>query len=375
MKKILKTIFTVLVMALMCIVGAIGGAFLGTTLFSGNYRWFETLAAVLCFVIGFYFSIIVHEGGHLVFGLLSGYGFSSFRIGPFMWIKQGGSIRLKRLSIAGTGGQCLMTPPDKNDIPVILYNLGGVFANLILTGILLLGSFLLSSMSLVSLVLFLNAIISFVIALTNGLPLDIGGISNDGMNALHLSASNDARLAFKNQLLMSAAQASGLSLSEMPSEWFSLPEGADMQNVHCASVAVFSVNRVLESGDYLLAEREIDSLLKSNYNVIGLHRSLLKCDLIFLRLVNNGRNAEISSLLTVEQQKFIRSMKSLPSILRTEYAIAIIRDNDAEKGEKIKNNLAKIAKKYPYPTDIKTEMVLIDAVDKMQIAEQKSGQS
>ena len=34
--------------------------------------------------------IVVHEGGHLVFGLLSGYRFSSFRVASFMWIKQEG---------------------------------------------------------------------------------------------------------------------------------------------------------------------------------------------------------------------------------------------------------------------------------------------
>ncbi|MBQ3106858.1 MAG: hypothetical protein IJC51_05275, partial [Eggerthellaceae bacterium] len=30
---------------------------------------------------------IIHEAGHLVFGLVSGYRFSSFRIGSFMWMK------------------------------------------------------------------------------------------------------------------------------------------------------------------------------------------------------------------------------------------------------------------------------------------------
>ena len=30
-----------------------------------------------------YLQIILHEGGHLIFGLLSGYGFSSFRVHIF----------------------------------------------------------------------------------------------------------------------------------------------------------------------------------------------------------------------------------------------------------------------------------------------------
>ena len=49
--------------------------------------------------------IVIHEAGHLIFGLLSGYQFCSFRILILMWIRSEGRIRLKRLSIAGTGGQ------------------------------------------------------------------------------------------------------------------------------------------------------------------------------------------------------------------------------------------------------------------------------
>lgn len=52
--------------------------------------------------------MVIHEAGHLVFGLASGYRFSSFRIMNFMWLKENGKIRHRRFSLAGTGGQCLM---------------------------------------------------------------------------------------------------------------------------------------------------------------------------------------------------------------------------------------------------------------------------
>ena len=39
---------------------------------------------------------------------------------------------MKRFGIAGTGGQCLMLPPDKplEEIPVALYHWGGVIVNM-----------------------------------------------------------------------------------------------------------------------------------------------------------------------------------------------------------------------------------------------------
>ena len=108
-----------------------------------SMRMPDDLPYVLILLIYMYAAIfvhvIIHEAGHLVFGLLSGYSFTSFRIFSFMWIKENGKLRLKRLSLAGTAGQCLMTPPELVDgkMPVVLYNLGGSIMNLLTGGIFL----------------------------------------------------------------------------------------------------------------------------------------------------------------------------------------------------------------------------------------------
>ena len=80
-----------------------------------------------------YLQLIIHELGHLIFGLLSGYKFSSFRIGNIILLKHRKKLKFKKLKIAGTAGQCLMSPPEIKDgkVPVFLYNLGGALLNLI----------------------------------------------------------------------------------------------------------------------------------------------------------------------------------------------------------------------------------------------------
>lgn len=73
-----------------------------------------TLCAILFLSIissGF-LHIILHEAGHLVGGLLQGYKFVSFRILSFTLVRHEGKLRWKRFSIAGTGGQCLLLPPN-----------------------------------------------------------------------------------------------------------------------------------------------------------------------------------------------------------------------------------------------------------------------
>lgn len=357
MKKVLKKIGTALAFAALFLVGAGGGLFLSLSLLSGFFNPFEVILGLLGILVSLYVSIIAHEAGHLLFGLASGYSFSSFRIGSLMWIKQDGKIKLRRLSIAGTGGQCLMTPPEAKNgkIPVVLYNLGGVIANIILAAIFAILCYLSLKVILLALIFLFSAIVSFVIALTNGLPLDVGGIPNDGMNVVHLLRDKTAAIAFRNQLLMNAAQARGVGLSDMPDEWFTLPENANMQNVHCASIAVFAASCNMEKMDFSTSKKEINSLVSSDCNMAQIHRNLLKCDLIYCRLMTDGDRAEISSLLTIEQQKFMKSMKSFPSVLRTEYAVAVIRDKNAETAEKIKQNFEKAAKNYPYPQDIEQE--------------------
>ncbi len=365
MKKVLKKILALLGYLLLLLASAGCGFFVTITLFSGFFPAHQVILAVLAVLLLYYLSIIIHECGHLVFGLASGYKFSSFRIGSLMWIKQEGKIKLRRLKIAGTLGQCLMAPPKvkKGKIPVVLYNLGGVIANIIFTAVLALLYFLTLRYVVVALVFLLGAMLSFIIALANGIPLNAGGVPNDGMNALSLRGNRTAAVAFTNQLLMNAQQAKGVSISEMPEEWFTLPDDADMQNVHCASIAVFATSRTMEKMDFEKAESEINSLLQSGANIIGLHRSLLTCDLVYCRLVLDGKGAEISSLLTIEQQKFMKSMSKFPSVLRTRYAIAVIRDKNAETAEKIKQKFEKCAKTYPYPQDIRSDKALMDYAD------------
>lgn len=89
----------------------------------------SVIAAVvgaLAFIVSGIILVIIHETGHLVCGIMSGYSFVSFRIFNFTIIKIDGRLRVKRFSIDGTGGQCLLTPPDLplEKIPVEWYNFG-----------------------------------------------------------------------------------------------------------------------------------------------------------------------------------------------------------------------------------------------------------
>ena len=61
-----------------------------------GYRSLLFAALVVGMYAAFLVETVIHEAGHLVFGLLSGYSFLSFRIGGFAWVKADGKVRFAR---------------------------------------------------------------------------------------------------------------------------------------------------------------------------------------------------------------------------------------------------------------------------------------
>ncbi|MBQ9933076.1 MAG: hypothetical protein IJO69_04495 [Ruminiclostridium sp.] len=306
--------------------------------------------------------IVIHEGGHLVFGLLSGYRFSSFRVASFMWIRQDGKLRFRRLSLAGTGGQCLMDPPDMVDgkLPVVLYNLGGSILNLIsaLLGILLWRFTL--DLAFWPVVFLMFSLIGVIYALVNGIPLRLGAVDNDGHNALALGKDPATLRSFWIQMKMAALQAQGVRLRDMPEEWFEVPDEEGMKNSLVAVLAVFRCSRLMDEHRFQAAREEMAKLISGKNALMGIYHSLMTCDLIYCELLFENRPERLERMLTKGQRKFMKNMKKYPSVLRTQYAYALLGEGDRAKAEKLEGQFRKVGKSYPYPVEWEGERELID---------------
>ena len=316
----------------------------------------------------FFFHIIVHEAGHLVFGLLTGYRFSSFRIASLLLLKENGKWKWKRLSIVGTGGQCLMAPPDLKDgkMPLVLYNLGGSLINTLTGALFLLGYLIWSEIPLLSPLLLIFAAVGFIIALMNGIPLRMGTVDNDGYNAFALSKNKEATEAFWVQLKVAEQTAKGVRLRDMPDEWFTVPTDEAMKNSMVAVRGVFACNKLMDEEKFEQADALMAHLLEIESGMVGLQRSLLICDRIFAELIGENRGDVIGCMLTKEQLAFMKAMKSYPSVIRTQYALALLSEKDPEKAETLKNELEKVARTYPYPHEIDSERELLRIAERVK---------
>lgn len=342
----------------------------------GDQTVSEELLTLLVLFVGMYISIflqlIIHEAGHLVFGLRSGYRFSSFRIGSLMWLKENEKLVRKRLSVAGTGGQCLMTPPEMKDgrIPVVLYNLGGSLMNLIASAVFFAVYLLTGGTSTWSALLLIAALVGVIIALMNGIPLRMGTVDNDGFNALSLGKSKEAMYAFWLQLKVNEQVSRGLRLKDMPDAWFAVPTEEAMGNSMVATQGVFACNRLMDQQRFAEADQLMARLLEMESGMVGLHRNLLVCDRIYCELIQANRPEAVRQLYDAQQKKFMKTMKRFPSVVRTEYALALLAERDRAKSEACLELFEKIAKTYPYPSDIQSERALIEIAQRnFQFAE------
>lgn len=312
----------------------------------------------LGFVVGMYLQIAVHEAGHLLCGLLTGYRFCSYRLGSLMIQREEGRLRLRRMTLAGTGGQCLMAPPPwSEDLPATLYNLGGCLMNLFTAALCLLIWLPLRHHWLGGLPL-VCALVGVVFALLNGIPMKVGGIDNDGRNILSLRKSAAARRAFWTQMKVCEAQSKGLRLYQMPEDWF-VWQQSQLDNPLMATVAVFACNRLMDQGKIPEANQAIGALLACKSGLPGIYRNLLTGDLLCCRLLA-GDPEGAKALITPEWERFCKSMKTFPSVLRTQYFRALLLEHDRESAQKALSAFERTAKTYPYPAEIEGERELLE---------------
>ena len=326
----------------------------------------------LLLLIGMYaamlIQIILHEAGHLIFGLLTGYRFSSFRIFNLIWVRLEDRIQFKKLNIAGTGGQCLMIPPDLKDgrMPVMLYNFGGAIVNLI-TAIVCFGlSFLCPVRSLGWTILMMFAVIGLAFALMNGLPVKMGAVNNDGRNALDLSRSEEATRAFWIQMKVNEQISKGIRLKDMPEEWFTVPSESSMNNGIIATLGVLACGRLMDQHQFEEADKLMKRLLSRQNGIVGLYRNLMICDRMYVEMISENRKEILDGMRSKDQLKIMKAMKKYPSVLRTEYVYALLAEKDPAKAQKAMAQFDQCTKSYPYPSEIDGERELIKLAEEIK---------
>lgn len=359
----------------MVLLGAALGILAGRDLFGvvedvsfGEYL-FHICGLIVMMSAAFYLQLILHEGGHLVCGLLTGYRFVSFRVGSWMVQRENGRLHFRRYTLAGTGGQCLLAPPEMTDgkMPYRLYNLGGVLANLLTA--LLAGVLIVPCRDVWGAKVFFEmlCLTGIGIALTNGVPLRVQGVANDGANARDLGKDPAALRSLWVQLSINAKQADGVALRDMPEEWFTQPTG-NLDSIMVATLAVLHANRLMDERRFAETAQAIDALETQKTAVLPLYRYLLLCDRLTCALLLGEDTAPmLERWNSREMRGFRKQMKTNPAVLRTEYGTALLLQKDATAARKFRDQFDRCTKTYPYAAEAESERILLGLLDEKAV--------
>ena len=321
--------------------------------------------AFIFMFLAFFLQVIIHEGGHLVCGLATGYRFVSFRILNFTLIRQGGKFRIKRFGIAGTGGQCLLTPPDKplQDIPCVLYNLGGVIANLLTAVIAILLLLTVDDMPHpLRLFLLLFCLIGIFLSLTSGIPMRMGGIGNDADNMRLLLKDRRSKQALVTQLRVNALVQEGMRAKDMPEEWFRQEGAINYKDALQTSVHLMSISRLADLGEWDSAYSALEETMKHKDEIIGLFVKEITCELLYIALIS-GKSEQVDELYTDEIALYIEQYKKvMTSKQRLLCALALYREKDAVKAKDIYESVSLRKDNYLMQGEVKMDIAMMQSM-------------
>ncbi len=297
------------------------------------------LLSFVALAIAFVLHIIVHEGGHLVGGLLTSYRFVSFRIFSLTLLRRDGRYIVRRFNIPGTGGQCIMLPPegDAAKVPFVIYNAAGVAANILLTAAAVPYFFIHSADS--GMFAFLLALFIVIAglwtAIINGIPMKINGMYNDAGNIRLMLRDMQVRRHFVLQLRAHALCQNGMRPKDFPQEWFNIPDSGEGYGLINVVTDMFAVAREIDRADYSRTHTMLTAIRDRRPTLPDIYEKEIDCELAFTSLML-GYEDEARALLTPDLTAYIRRTASYSSSKpRLLCAIALHLEHDSQKAATI----------------------------------------
>lgn len=317
---------------------------------------------ILIFALSIAILIPLHEAGHLVCGLMSGYKFVSFRIFNLTFIKSDGKLKIKRYSIAGTGGQCLLTPPDLpiEKIPTGWYNSGGVLFNII--AVLAVAPLLLINNPFAKEAAVIFTLTGAFLILMNGIPMKISRAGNDAYNMLALKKNLLAKRGLVEALRANAMIQNGVRPKDMPDDWFVIPDDIDYSDQLETSIPMMAASRFIDEMNFQEALRSFEELYSHKNEIIGLYVKEIECELVFLYIVN-GDMGKATELLTPKLRKYIETYRQVMSCKqRILCTMALFIDNERDKAIGIYEDLLAKENNYLLQGEVKSDLAIMKSL-------------
>lgn len=359
-----------------CAIGALVG--MGAAVAFGEKSWAEVwakfcdigtlslllpaLGAVAGAVVAFILHIIIHEGGHLVAGLLTGYRFVSFRIFSLTLIRKDGRYQWRNYSLGETGGQCLMAPPLRplEEIDTRWYNLGGVLANIVVSTLALVFLLCFDLPDWAEIFLMTLTFFGYLLALINGIPMKLSGVNNDGYNLLFLEKTPDDKRRLCQMLEANANIQNGMQPKEMPDEMFPAEEQVNWKDGLQVNWQLMVVARLENQHRWEEAYALLQEGLAQKQHIAALFQQELTLEMVFVCLAT-GRIEEARQLYTERLRKYVKQfMKTHSSKQRVHFATTLLLDDNREEALRLLEDLKAHRADYLLQGEVEMDIELME---------------
>lgn len=243
--------------------------------------------AIPSIVAAFMIQLVMHEIGHLIGGLITGWRFIYLQVFHIAIVRENNRLIMKRTDTKSC--QCIMYPKDLNS-GAILYSLGGCIMNALITAISAIVMILNHNNLLVWVYTPSILVIGIIFLVMNGVP-STKRICNDMACCLLLKGDKHTRICHNAQLMIARELMKGKSYGQIPTELICLSQ-KDADNDILAYHAILEYYHYLDMGEYesmseVLSKIEITTKVSQGIQDI-IYLELLYVDLL-TRLKKNDR--------------------------------------------------------------------------------------
>lgn len=309
-------------------IGVLIGIFIDIIIISGDIKGILDIdlfmrnfliASLLLIFIMYPLQIILHEAGHLVCGLMTGYRFLSFRVFSIVFIKKDGRILRKKYAIKGTAGQCLMYPPKMKadgSFPYILYNLGGGLSNLLFSMPFIIVA-IQTNHSFTRILIWLWVILGILIAISNLVPMTFG-VQNDGKNLNNMLKSPTMRRIFYLQLKLNSEMSDGKRIQEYSPDLFVLPEDINDTDMLAMYLQMMGYYQQLALNKFDTAKEILSKMVEKIDSYHSTIMNLVEMERLFFMIMEHRPLEEIA-VVYERFQNAIQSNKTDIGVWRLRY--------------------------------------------------------
>lgn len=291
----------------------------------------EILLFILSYCLFLILGIPIHELGHMLCGLMTGYKFSSFRLLSYSWSKENGKIVFRR-SKGVAAGQCLMAPETDDDkFRFVLYNLGGGLANLLTALIACAVAIIFNNDEYLLSICIGCAAINIVLSLVNLIPMGFR-LPNDGMNIVMALRSKEAKRGFYLMLFTNNEMARGKRYRDFEPELFSVVETADLTNYCVAYAVMCEAARLYDIGEYDESVKQYDRLNLDKLQPY--YRSAIMLDILYYYILHKPDFDKARKIYTDKRIKPFLKMRS-PGTTRVLSAYEYFVNADKKKAKRL----------------------------------------